>query len=63
MCHIRSQLPVTYSCREGVLLCAKLQVHGVISAIYLDKDGMLVGSDTEDKLEDEPLFFVVLYEK
>ena len=35
----------------------------VTSSSLLGKDGALVGSDTEEKLEDEPLFFVLLYEK
>ena len=35
----------------------------ITSNSLLDKEGTLVGSDTEDKLEDEPLFFLLLYEK
>ena len=30
--HVGSQLPVTYSYREEVMLCAKLQIHGIIPA-------------------------------
>ena len=33
--HVRSQLPVTYSCSEEVLLCAKLHFHSVIPEICL----------------------------